>query len=331
MSIDISSSLPSIQKVSVIVPCYNYGHFLGAALQSVQAQTLREWECIIVDDGSSDDTRAVAARYAALDTRIQYLFQTNSGHSAARNRGLEAAQGQYLQFLDADDLLQPHKLELQAAFLDSHPSVDIVYGNHRYFTEETAQEALIAPLGNAEQPKKPDQDCQIQTLLIERNIMVTHAPLFRRRVIEVIGLMDTSLEAAEDWDFWLRAALGGSTFHFQNWKASAALVRHHQASYSHNRIRMLEAIGRLRVKIERLTDDPSLLALSRRKQWEELAALGKQEAIYGRTGRGMHLLCQAGVSAHTPKWFLYALLLPLLRSARLRHLPLLRGIFRHME
>ena len=200
MSIDISSSLPSIQKVSVIVPCYNYGHFLGAALQSVQAQTLREWECIIVDDGSSDDTRAVAARYAALDTRIQYLFQTNSGHSAARNRGLEAAQGQYLQFLDADDLLQPHKLELQAAFLDSHPSVDIVYGNHRYFTEETAQEALIAPLGNAEQPKKPDQDCQIQTLLIERNIMVTHAPLFRRRVIEVIGLMDNvGAPAAREW------------------------------------------------------------------------------------------------------------------------------------
>ena len=91
--------------VSVIIPCYNHAHYLCRAVQSVLAQTYADWEAIIVDDGSTDNTREVATRFS--DPRVRYIYQENRGLSAARNTGISAAQGSYLAFLDADDELEP--------------------------------------------------------------------------------------------------------------------------------------------------------------------------------------------------------------------------------
>lgn len=315
--------------VSVIIPCFNYGHFVGETLDCVRAQTLTNWECLVVDDGSTDGTRHVAEQYAAEDSRIRYIFQPNAGHSAARNTGLRRAQGHYIQFLDADDAIQSRKLEMQAAYLETHAEIEIVYGEHRYFTTETRQQALEAAVNLSQTPGGPESDILLR--LMQRNIMVIHAPLFRRRLFDTVGPLDTALAAAEDWDFWLRCALSGARFHFQNWNQSQALVRHHSASYSHNRRRMLEAILELRTKIGRLTDDPLLLAINHRKRWEEEAALGKYEGIYGDWSRGARLLMQAGVSAHSPRWLLYALLLPLLRLRLVRSIPRIQRALRTFE
>ncbi|HJU48612.1 MAG TPA: glycosyltransferase family A protein, partial [Gaiellaceae bacterium] len=115
--------------VSVVIPCFNDAEFLGDALASLCAQTLQDWECIVVDDGSTDETAAVAAMRAGEDKRIRYLWQANSGLSAARNAGLAVCGGQYVQFLDADDMLEPRKLEFHADTLAQEPAVDIVYGD----------------------------------------------------------------------------------------------------------------------------------------------------------------------------------------------------------
>ena len=319
--------------VSVIIPCYNYGQFLRLALDSLQAQSLTEWECLIVDDGSTDSTCAVAGEYATCDSRIGYVFQTNAGHSAARNTGLRQARGRYIQFLDADDVIQKFKLQSQVKYLDATPECDVVYGNHDYFTDDTLRHALDSPFipDSSRGDEAPGPVPDILLRLLDHNVMVTHAPLFRRGLFEDVGPLDTTLAAAEDWDFWLRCAFAGAMFHRQNWDYSAALVRHHADSYSHDRRRMLESILKLRAKIGQFTSDPALCEINRRKSWEEEAALGKYEEVYGNWWRGVSLLGRAGLQAHSPKWLAYALLLPLLRPSLLRRIPRVRQALRSFE
>src|SRR5262249_32273429 len=114
--------------VSIIIPSYNYGRFLDETLNCLLDQKLSNWECLVIDDGYTDNTKMVALTFADRDRRIRYFYQENQGQPAARNKGLPFARGKYIQFLDSDDLLEGLKLEVQANFLDNHPDTDIVYG-----------------------------------------------------------------------------------------------------------------------------------------------------------------------------------------------------------
>src|SRR5688500_7922397 len=116
-----------VPLVSVVVPTYNYARFIGETFDSLRAQTYADWECVVVDDGSTDDTVEVVARWRERDPRIRYLRQPNQRQAAAKNTGLKEARGRYIQFLDADDLVEPRKLERQVEFLEATPSADIVY------------------------------------------------------------------------------------------------------------------------------------------------------------------------------------------------------------
>src|SRR5258708_7235502 len=123
----LGSELPHPGLVSVVIASHNYAHFIPQTLDSVLAQTYPNWECIVVDDGSTDNTREVVERYADADQRIRYLWQENQRLAAARNRGIANSSGEYLQFLDADDLIEPGKFERQVGVLEHHPEIDIVY------------------------------------------------------------------------------------------------------------------------------------------------------------------------------------------------------------
>ena len=120
-------------KVSVTIPCFNQAHFLSDCIASLQAQTCPHWEAIIVNDGSPDDTREVAKRLMQSDHRVRYVEQENGGLAAARNAGIYASRGEYLQFLDADDLLLPTKFELQLKLFMQNPEVDLAYCDFAYF------------------------------------------------------------------------------------------------------------------------------------------------------------------------------------------------------
>ena len=100
-----------IPKISVVVPCYNQGKFLSETLDSVLAQTLQEWECIVVDDGSTDNSADIAKAYCAKDNRIRYVYQENAGPSAARNKGVSQTQAPLIYFLDGDDLIDVNLLD----------------------------------------------------------------------------------------------------------------------------------------------------------------------------------------------------------------------------
>jgi glycosyltransferase involved in cell wall biosynthesis len=118
--------------VSVIIPCYNQGEFLSFAFRSLQEQSLTQWECIVVDDGSTDNTAEVAESFIQADKRIRLIQQPNSGSAVARNKGLAEAKGEYIQFLDADDMLNHDKLHLQSEYMTTN-NIDVSYTRNAYF------------------------------------------------------------------------------------------------------------------------------------------------------------------------------------------------------
>lgn len=116
-------------KVSVLIPVYNGSKYIGAAIESVLAQTFQDIEVIVIDDGSSDGTAAVVNRYE----HVRYVYQNHSGVSAARNRALKEASCELIDFLDADDLMYPDKLEKQVAYMDDNPECELVFCRYRNF------------------------------------------------------------------------------------------------------------------------------------------------------------------------------------------------------
>lgn len=121
--------------VSIVMPAYNAGRYVAESVRSVRAQTCGRWELFVVDDGSTDETRAVVEGFAAEDARVSYVGRENGGQAAARNTGLRAARGDLVAFLDADDLWLPGKLEAQLGVLEER-GVDLVYSDGYIFSEE---------------------------------------------------------------------------------------------------------------------------------------------------------------------------------------------------
>jgi len=238
--------------VSVIVPAHNYGHLLPETLESVRAQTFANWECIVVDDGSTDDTPQVVVDAAKQDRRIRYFAQAQEGLSATRNRGLSLSRGRYIQFLDADDLLDRTKLERHVEVLDRSDEVDIVYGPTRYFDDGDPGRALrdsLLPGGQAIPELPIGSERELVERLVTRNIMTVAAPLVRSSVFDRVGRFDITLPSLEDWDLWLRCALAGVRFEYVPADEATALIRVHGVSMSANRGRMRATEARLRHRL----------------------------------------------------------------------------------
>ena len=181
-------------KVSVIIPCYNHGHYLSRAVESVLAQTYGNWEVIIVDDGSTDDTRGAALAFA--DPRIRYIYQQNQGLSAARNAGIREASGSYLAFLDADDEWDPRFLQHTTKALGADEHLGGVYTLNRFIDR---QGNLLPSIGGCVVP--PDE---LRARNLEGGFFPPAAALIRASVCRQVGVFDTSLTSEEDWDLWLR-------------------------------------------------------------------------------------------------------------------------------
>lgn len=176
-------------EISVIVPCYNYGRFLREALSSVAAQSFSNWECIIIDNGSTDNTKEVSDEFMAGDKRFKYIRTEQSGVSAARNNGVKASNGNYILPLDADDKIHPFYLEKAYQVITSKPEIKVVYCD--------------AELFGAAKGKWPLPPYSIKHMLIENCIFCT--ALFRKSDFEnCSGYSEEMKKGFEDWDFWLR-------------------------------------------------------------------------------------------------------------------------------
>jgi len=173
--------------ISVIIPCYNGEAYLAEALESVAAQTLQPAQTIVVDDGSTDGSAAVARSFPW----VTLVSQENRGLPAARNAGLAVATGDLLAFLDADDAWEPQKLARQAAYLAEHPEVPFVFAYHRYRIEDP--EALPPFLRHT------------LTLESERSTLPS-AWLVRREAMDLVGHFRTGLTISDDLDWLMRAS-----------------------------------------------------------------------------------------------------------------------------
>ena len=188
----------SLPKVSVIVPCYNQAHFLGECLESVRQQLFKEWECIIVDDGSSDNTVEVATKFCQSDTRFRYVHQSNKGLSGARNTGIEHSRGAYLNFLDSDDALLPEMLLVLKERLDGDGNAMMAYCGYSG-TKEALSQVVKKACTNFN-----SLEIDFFVLLSRGNALHVASALIKREAIDRIGNFDKALKSCEDWDLWLR-------------------------------------------------------------------------------------------------------------------------------
>lgn len=237
--------------VSVIIPCFNQARFLSDCIASLQAQTYPHWEAIIVNDGSPDNTREVALKLSETEPRIRYIEQENRGLSGARNSGVAKSRGDFLQFLDSDDVLESDKLRYQVEFLQRRPEIGIVYGDVRYFKTGAPWERAVSPLLEEDAspwiPKLWAANGNLLSKLAQENIMAVNCALLRRSVMERIGSWNENLEALEDWEYWIRCASAEVAFEFSDYPRTYALVRLHALSMTKESTRMLRASFDLRI------------------------------------------------------------------------------------
>jgi glycosyltransferase involved in cell wall biosynthesis len=228
--------------VSVVIPAYNYAHLIGETLQSIICQSYIKWECIVVDNGSTDNTKEVVESYGKIYNRIKYFSQPNTGPSSARNYGISLSSGEFIQFLDADDLLEKEKFEKEVEIMAHHP-YQIVYSDMRYFPSGAPDRLFHTMSLNSENDlpwmkKISGKGNEVSEFLMKENIMVINSPLIRKSVFEKVGFFDVSLRFNEDWDLWVRCALNDIYFYFHDDLNTKALVRVHASSYSKDRFKM---------------------------------------------------------------------------------------------
>lgn len=185
----------TIPRVSVVIPTYNYARYVPEAINSVLAQSFEELEVIVVDDGSTDKTVEILRAFSG---QIRNIRQEHRGLSAARNTGIRAARGQYVAFLDSDDLWLPEKVSLQVARLDAEPEVGLVYCEALLF-DDSAPATLTLHSYWASHPSG-----RILPWLVRQNVVPSPTPMVRRELFERVGLFDETLSACEDWDMWIR-------------------------------------------------------------------------------------------------------------------------------
>lgn len=183
--------------VSVIIPVYNGEKYVKETLQSVLVQSYSNIEIIVIDDGSIDSSASVVT--GLENDRIRYVYQCNAGVSAARNHGVIVAKGDYIAFIDADDLWHPDKLTLQIAFLEANLDCPIAYSNRETFADS---KELIFSENIVDAFEK-----QVLFLtLLKHNHIHCSSVVVRKQALIKIGLFDTMLAASEDSDLWIRAA-----------------------------------------------------------------------------------------------------------------------------
>ena len=178
----------SLPVISIIVPCYNQAQYLDEALNSVLNQTYENWECIIVNDGSPDNTEFVAQKWCANDIRFKYIFQENAGPSVARNSAIEVAKGEFILPLDADDKIAPEYIDLALNAFNNESSLKVVYCKAEKFGDELGLWDL-----------KP-----FSLYNLSKKNMIFCAAIYKKSDWERVGGYDVKMDRGiEDWEFWI--------------------------------------------------------------------------------------------------------------------------------
>jgi glycosyltransferase involved in cell wall biosynthesis len=197
-------------KFSVLIANYNNAHLIQQALDSVKRQTIQDFEVIVVDDGSTDNSRSIVEMAAAsFDGKLRYIYQSNKGVASARNAAIAVSRGKYITFLDSDDYWHDERLEVHAAILDRDENVGFCCSDFDRLHEDGHVERhfsrwVTSPRFPFEQPISRD-DAFRWLLLV--NFVGTNGATIRRTCVQTVGLFNEEYKQAEDYDYWLRCAM----------------------------------------------------------------------------------------------------------------------------
>lgn len=215
--------------ISVIIPVYNYANYIEETLRSVADQLHLDLECLIIDDGSTDGTREKVELFCKRDNRFRYYYQDNQGLASARNAGMIRAKGDYISFLDADDLWSQEKLSNQLRIFREF-DCQIVYSDCNSFSEGVADQYEAFRMKD----QYSVEDFIDSDIIRGSSSSVT----IRRDVYERVGLFDINLRSLEDNDYWFRCALNGFVFRFCD--SVDVKIRTHNGSMSSNQLKMYQ-------------------------------------------------------------------------------------------
>ena len=311
-------------RVAVIVPAYGVAHLVGEALNSLRAQTLADWECVVIDDGAPDDVAGAVEPYLA-DPRIRFLATDNHGVSAARNRAIAECTAPLVTLLDGDDLLRPTYLAETVAVLERDPDARLVTCNARIFGAVPSERLCVStPQGHGDGVRGTLTD------VLDRSFNVYIGSTFRRADFARVVGFDTRMAQSEDFDFWVRLMLLGGHAHYIDDVLAEYRVRPGSASAIGERMLM----GNIRVYEKALAtlDGRPEADLVRELIGEQRQALAFEHAvdriIDGDTRRGLAELRAVSGLVSGPFWKLAfvawrvfpGLARPLLRWRRKAHL-----------
>jgi glycosyltransferase involved in cell wall biosynthesis len=249
--------------ITTIIPAYNQGHFLADAINSVLAQTYQDFEIVVVDDGSTDDTAAIAQSFT--DPRVRYIYKQNGGLSSARNEGLRHAQGQFISYLDCDDCFLPEKLEILIGEMSNYPDLGLVAGQAVPVDEHGRHigKTFATPL-----------PADLRQLLLGNPLHVGSV-LVRRNWQEQVGFFDETLRSYEDWDMWLRLARAGCQMAYV--PKPVSLYRFHTAQMTRDGRQMTTATFAV---LDKLFNDPDLPV-----DWRTLQAQAYSQGYLRKTAQ----------------------------------------------
>ncbi len=255
--------------VSIIVPCFNSERFLEQTLSNVGQQSYKNWECIIINDGSTDSTSTICNSFVNQDTRFHLFTQTNRGLPASRNAGLRKSKGQYIQFLDSDDFLHSKKIETQIKLLKENPDTDIIYGPCKFFSSEEPGVLYDRyDLKNGRWMKVISSNDRLRSIeiMITSNVMPVNAALYRIRTNRQFRLFDESLRSLEDWDYWLGLLFDGAVFQFDADPNTVSYIRVHTTSMTRNSFQMASANHLIRERLNLKLLELKLFSEAERKK-----------------------------------------------------------------
>jgi GT2 family glycosyltransferase len=227
----ISANAGSNQRVpavTVVIPAYNSAHYIGQALDSLQAQTVGDYEVIVVNDGS-DDREELERLLHSHPLPIIYLSQENKGVSAARNAAIAVGRGEFYAQLDADDQWTPHYLEVQLGILKDNPDVALVYPNATIIGDTSDVELEFMKISPSE------GEVNFITLVQQKCVVMTSVTA-RMNAIREVGMYDESLRSCEDFDLWLRIVKNGGRIIYH--RRPLVIYRRHEGSLSSDRVWM---------------------------------------------------------------------------------------------
>jgi len=282
-------------RISIVIPCHNYGRYLEHSIAAVFSQTIGDKEVIVIDDGSTDDTKqqVLSAQRRFGPDYVRYVYQNNQGVSSARNRGLLHSTGKYVIFLDADDFWEPELLEKeQQCFLKNY-DVGMVYCWHEYYDDKDGKLYPASTIMGNPSARNFHQ------LLLE-NSCAASSVMVRKDLIQQLGGFDSRYSNAADWHMWLRIA---SVSQIDVVEESLAYIRIHSANMSEDKLSMnrerLEIINELGAK-------HSLKPIIRPRRWRNYRAQMEYNVVVASILRGQwpqartHLIRAIGIR---PFWW----------------------------